>query len=607
MGPPGQDADDAAASLRRTLYGTATPPAPARRFAVGRLTFELVEGNLRAIQVGDVEVMRGIQYLVRDRDWGTLTPVIRDLDVVDGGKRIDISYIAHFADPDGNRLTCAARITARSDALDVVVTATAIDDVVTCRMGFCVLHPASLAGAPLRVEHGDGSAEEAIFPTLIEPWQPFTDISALIHRQAGATVACRFEGDGFEMEDQRNWSDASYKTYVRPLAKPWPFTVRVGTIDRQAVRLTITGGGPARSRPTSKVAEIAIGAAIGVMPQIGLVIHPDEAEAAVAHRDALDDLGVQDLLLGFAAHAGHGAAEMTALARAMTGLAHRRTLECVIAADGDVEAELHAIAALVARTGLNLDAVAVYPAPDLRSTPPGSAWPDCPPLAAVYRAARRAFAGLRIGGGMYGYFTELNRKRPPLDDLDFVSHATCPIVHAADDLSVMQSLQAIPPILRSARAIIGDLPYRLGPVTLGMRQNPYGARPIPNPLRERIPMAMIDPRQDGRFAAAWTIGYAAATEDAALDTLTLGALGGPLGLIGENGPRPILAAVAALAALAGAARDRCRSSAPDRVQAVAAGGTAIVANLTAADQDVRVAGVTVSLGPFEHARLAYPR
>mgnify|MGYP006195238293 CR=1 FL=1 len=42
-------------------------------------------------------------------------------------------------------------------------------------------------------------------------------------------------GDVFEMEDQRNWTDASYKTYVRPLALPWPYTLEAGTELEQAV------------------------------------------------------------------------------------------------------------------------------------------------------------------------------------------------------------------------------------------------------------------------------------------------------------------------------------------------------------------------------------
>ena len=36
------------------------------------------------------------------------------------------------------------------------------------------------------------------------------------------------EGDAFEMEDQRNWADASFKTYVRPLSKPRPYVIAKG-------------------------------------------------------------------------------------------------------------------------------------------------------------------------------------------------------------------------------------------------------------------------------------------------------------------------------------------------------------------------------------------
>jgi hypothetical protein len=591
------------ADILRALYGTDAPATAVRTFAVGLLSFEMAAGNIRAIRVGGEEVLRGIQYLVRDRDWGTLSPAIRGFQVAEGEGELRIDYVADCVGPDGDRLSYVATIAARAGGLDFSVEAEAIDDVTTCRLGFCVLHPASLAGAPLRVEHGDGGMEESRFPELIDPWQPFTNISALIHRQGDLTIACRLDGDSFEMEDQRNWSDASYKTYVRPLAKPWPYVVTAGTLDRQSVRLEISGivSGP---RPAeTKVTEIAIGAPAGIMPRIGLVVTPEEADATLAQRAALIEAGVQDLLLSFEAQAGHGLPEMEALARVASGLPHRKTLECVIAVDGDLDEELGRIANHVAQSGLALDAVAIYPAPDLESTPPGSEWPDCPPATDIFVAARRAFPRLPLGGGMYGYFAELNRKRPPLDLVDFVSHATCPIVHAADDRSVMQSIEAIPPILRSARAIIGDMAYRLGPATIGMRQNPYGSRTMPNPERRRIPMAMIDPRQDGRFAAAWTIGYAAATEGAALDTLTLAALTGPLGLIGDNGPRPVFAAVAMLARMAGAERRACRSSAPGKVAAVAADRTVVIANLSAGHQTVCVDGLEVSLLPFEVAQV----
>ena len=39
---------------------------------------------------------------------------------------------------------------------------------------------------------------------------------------SGGEVTISFTGDLFEMEDQRNWTDASYKTYSTPLRIPYP-------------------------------------------------------------------------------------------------------------------------------------------------------------------------------------------------------------------------------------------------------------------------------------------------------------------------------------------------------------------------------------------------
>lgn len=583
---------------RRALYGTTSPDMAARRFAVGPLSFTLTGGHVRAIRFEGIEIVRGIQYLVRDRDWATLSPTISDLWIKEGPEDLAIRFAARCTGPDGDRLAYRAHIRAHAAGLLFTVEAEAIDAVTTNRLGFCLLHPAALAGAPLLVGHGDGATEQSRFPERIAPWQPFTGIAMLAHRQDGLTVSCRLEGEGFEMEDQRNWSDASYKTYVRPLARPWPYVVPAGTIDRQSIDIAISGTAARIATPHERVIAVEIGRPAGTMPRIGLALSPTQAAPDRANRSALRDLGVQDLLLSFHAQDGHALAEMQALADVVDGLPQRRTLECVIAATGDLDAELRRIAGHAARARLAIDAVAVYPAPDLQSTPPGSAWPACPPLADIYAAARRVFPGVPVGGGMYGYFTELNRKRPPVEALDFVSHATCPIVHAADDLSIMQSLEAIPHIVRSARAIIGDTPYRLGPVTIGMRQNPYGSRTMPNARRERIAMATLDPRQDGQFAAAWTIGYAAATQEAGLDTLTLGALTGPLGVIGDDGPRPVFDAIEMLTALAGRKRHACRSTAPDRIAAIAAGQRAIIANLTDEEQIARIGEGTVALPPF---------
>ena len=76
----------------------------------------------------------------------------------------------------------------------------------------------------------------------------------------GTWATCTMEGDAFEMEDQRNWSDASYKTYVRPLARPWPYTLPKGEPVAQSVTARDLRRPRLRPRPrTPARVRVAIG------------------------------------------------------------------------------------------------------------------------------------------------------------------------------------------------------------------------------------------------------------------------------------------------------------------------------------------------------------
>ncbi|RUU95015.1 hypothetical protein EOD00_26670, partial [Mesorhizobium sp. M7A.T.Ca.TU.009.01.3.1] len=495
-------------------------------------------------------------------------------------------------------------------------------DFETNRCGFCILHPiADLAGSPVKVEHTDGSVEATKLPELIDPWQPFKDIRAITHQvRPGVTAECRMEGDTFEMEDQRNWSDASYKTYVRPLALPWPYVLPAGQTLRQTISLRIAGEGKAPAAAVaSEPVRVELGEAGPTLPDVGVVIYPEDVETALANLSTLTTLGPQQLLFHYDPTRGHGLDALRAFARLANAHAAATTLECVVVCAGDLDAEMSGVADLVRQAGLKLSAIAVSPSVDRQSTPPGSTWPDCPPLEDVYAAARRAFPDIRLGGGMFSYFTELNRKRVPADQLDFITHCTCPIVHAADDLSIMQSLEALPFITRSARAMIfGAKPYRIGPSTIAMRQNPYGSATKPNPEGQRVAMAASDPRHTGQFAAAWTIGYAARVAPAGLEQLTLSSFTGPFGVLASSGEpvaegsrRPIFGAIKGLCELAGLAHVSARTSDETKVLALAgrsASGKTIawLANLTAEDVQVDISAFgrgQVAMTPYAILRI----
>ena len=556
------------------LYGTRERETPPVRLTAGGLTADFKDGNLRSICYDGTEVLRAVSYLVRDRDWGTYAPSIEDLRIAQRDDGFLVSYIARCTGPRNTELAIDVRIAAEAgEALSFEAEALSATGFETNRCGFCILHPiVGVAGMPVSVEHVDGSRKSTHFPDLIEPWQPFKDMRAITHSvTSNVTAECRMEGDTFEMEDQRNWSDASYKTYVRPLALPWPYQIPAGEPMRQRIVLSIGDMRRTTSAPAMvadrRLIKLSLGEASGTMPAIGLVMTPEEAEATLAARSRLREIAPQELLFHFDPDAGHGIGALksfTAIAALHSG---RSTLEIALPCRLAPLAEAQQIAALMRDAGFKPDAIVISPSVDRQSTPPGSKWPECPPLEEVYAAAHAAFPDLRLGGGMLSYFTELNRKRVPADTLGFVTHCTNPIVHAADDLSVMQTLEALPFITRSVRAIYGDKPYRIGPSTIPMRQNPYGSRTMDNPHGARIAMANTDPRHNARFGEAFAFGYAARVLDAGLECLTLSALTGPFGLIaGEEEPsatgttRPLFNVVSTLSRLAGSRWQECLSS-----------------------------------------------
>ena len=287
------------------------------------------------------------------------------------------------------------------------------------------------------------------------------------------------------MEDQRNWSDASYKTYVRPLELPWPYRLADGKPLTQSVALTLDGDAtamPARDR--SVEIEVAIGASIG--PHAEDRPRRDAGGNAARSSRSLDrlaEVGPQTLTCCFDPTAGHGRKALAGFAELAKRTRAEITLECVVPCREDPAIELAAFAGLVRGAGLRLDAIAVSPSIDRQSTPPGSAWPACPPLPRCLCGCARRFSRRAAGRRQLQLLHRVEPKAAARRS-SRLSSPTPPTQSftRADDRSVMQTLEALPFITRSARAFIGeDKSYRIGPSTIAMRQNPYGSRTFDNP------------------------------------------------------------------------------------------------------------------------------
>ena len=598
--------------LSIALYGTEEPDEKGRVLRAGSLSVELQNGQLRYIRIGGKEAIRAVAFIVRDESWGTYSPAISDLEVEEGPNGIHVRYQGRCAD---GAVVYDADI--RGDARELVFSAriNVTQRFRTNRTGFVILHPLEgCAGNAVEVEHVDGRVERSQFPSKISAYQPFFDVRALKHEFApGAFVTARLEGDIFEMEDQRNWSDASFKTYVRPIGLPWPYEISAGERSEQRVSLRFDGRAPAQTGAiASGEVVVTIGGVAGKLPRIGIEIPAQEAPASLGCLDLVRALGPRVVVGEVLRHRGHGRRELSAYREIAAYCGAELTIEAALPGRGDPKQEAAELAAECQAAGADIGSLTLWAAPDLKGILPGSAWPEQPPLEAIRWAAMTAFPRARIGGGAHGFFTELNRRRPLVHFLDYISFTITPIVHAADDRSVMETLETLPWIAQSAAAIADGKAWRVGPSSIGTRDNPYGLGPTPNPGNGRICMAEMDPRQRGLFGASWTVGYLAAFAASGAESLIMGTATGPRGAIyrrlessqpwfDEAGPPrvyPVFHVIAAAAAASGRDVVTASVSEPGKIAALAwreeRMTKLVLANLTPGDQRVVVQGAPLS-------------
>lgn len=212
-----------------------------------RADFEPWSGWVRRICIDGVEVVRAIYAAVRDENWATRTPKVLPAPTRSGPEGFSVAWRTGY-----EKIGFAFESSVSWDGKVLVYEAKGIakEDFSTQRTGVCVLHPHEQAGLPLAVRQSDGKSVESLLPVLISPHQPAFGIAGL---RIGGALSFEFEGEVFEMEDQRNWSDASFKTYCRPLDLPRPYVVQAGGQLRHVVRISLDGSPPTpKSRPPLK-------------------------------------------------------------------------------------------------------------------------------------------------------------------------------------------------------------------------------------------------------------------------------------------------------------------------------------------------------------------
>jgi D-apionolactonase len=568
------------------LFGTDEPVPERRLLTAGPVTATLENGQLRWIKIGAAEAIRSISFTVRDRNWSTPVPEITNLKIDESGRGFKVEVDALCRTIDGDLAWHAEYTGARDGTIRCVGTAKTDKDFLTCRTGFVILHPLSgVVGKSMKIEHVDGSTEQSIMPEQILSEQPFLLVRAMTHEpMPGVTAEIRMEGDSWETEDHRNWTDASFKTYCRPLLLPYPYTIPAGGEVKHTATLTFTGQLPAGPAKSDGAVTVKLGGDAGRMPRIGLSVLPEDAVRALSIADLVKQAAPQHLncRIDLRARDWEQTIPLYRDLAAKTGA--ETVLEVIIPGTGAPNAELQPLAAALGKEGLKPAAIVVTPAADLKSYPPGTPYPDnVPSWTDIAAAARHHFPGTRIGGGMLSNFTELNRKQPPKGVFDFVTHATSGLVHAADDRSVMETLDSIGHIIRATKTIIGTSAYHIGPSHIGNSFNPYGANYTENPKNRRVTMARVEPRHRGLFGAAWHLGYISQVAHGGVEAVTMASPVGEFGIAYAKLPHaqpgfdnvagakiyPVFHVIRGLSAAAGLPHVEAKSGDTERLRCVA--------------------------------------
>jgi hypothetical protein len=555
---------------------------------------------LRWIRLGEREVLRGIYVAVREEGWATVPAVLDDLEIEAEPEAFRIRFVARHR-RTGVRFDWAGRMQGGTDGrITCSMDGAAASAFRRNRIGFCVLHPAeSCAGRPCIVETVDGDRAATFFPSLVAPHQPFRNVRAILHEVSpGVEAEVRMEGETFETEDQRNWSDASFKTYGTPLHLPFPVEVAEGTRVSQSVTLRLFGvtsepvreaaatvpGALPKKRNSTEPVVVRVGKAAGFKrPTLGLGgagLGPlGEQDAERLRSIGLDHLRA-DLRLaesGWEARLERASADAQAIGA---------PLELALFLPAEPVAVLRNLASRAAALRSRVACWLLF-APD-GTTADGHA-------ALAREALGAAFPAALFGGGTDGHFAELNRRRPARRGLDRMVFALVPQAHAFDDATLVENLGSLRSIADTARGFATGVPLGISPVTLRPRVDPR-----PAGARERgEPPFTDDPRQATPFAAAWTLGFLAAAAEAGFDTLTFFELSGPRGVTASGVPFPVCHALADVAALPGAVVVPARSRRPERVRTLALrGGTRtrlFLANVTGDPHPVRLEGLPAGL------------
>ena len=469
---------------------------PSLKLRAGRVTMIYENGNLRYISAGNDEIIRMVYPALRDKEWLTIKPVMTFERIERFSDSFRIEYNCYYRH---NEIDFSARYSIEGkpdNTIIFILDGEALTSFEKNRLGFCVLHPAEgYIGKPCLITHPDGNSEQCTFPSDISPHQPFLDIKSMRWKRGVSECSLVFTGDIFETEDQRNWTDGSFKTYSTPLHLPYPAMLTKGQKIHQEIEFKCSGA----SEETGNIDERIIirfdkGPAVP-LPEIGISKTSRKLPLSENEKNILKLLDFDhyrcDLYLfdsGWKEKVDEAVKEAEYL---------NYPLELVLFFDDNYKDQLTEFTGWlsVIKTEISVitllhKTIKVTPSELIRFSSP---------------YIRKALPGVRICCGTNANFAQLNRNRPEGADFDLICYSAHPQEHASDNSTLLENLKAQSYPVESARHFSDGKGIWVSPVNIQRRFNAsFGNYEISSP-EDSVP-DQVDSRLMSLFGACWATG-----------------------------------------------------------------------------------------------------
>jgi len=497
---------------------------PYQQFSAGDITFLYDRGMLRKIAWNGEEILRGIYVAVRDKNWGTVPFQVIQEDISDEKGQVGISVQLHFQE-ESIDYSGTLNITVRSSGeVSYCFEGKAHTRFLKNRIGINVLLPVeNTKGKNVTITHTDGSQTEGFFSDSISPHQPALNISGLSWL-GNYHINLGFSGDVFEMEDHRNWTDASYKVYSTPLSLPFPVVVDKGTTHTQALNVSVkplaTSYSTKNSKPSLSKSSNPV-----YLPFTGLGLPKDRLDLTAGEITAL-----KKVPFDYLSYYGY-LSEIQWYEKLHSALRNARNmgvklLPALIVTSKLSHQTIELLLKMLQTNSSYIFAVEVFSRENFLSSGPV--------VKEIIRLIRDRLPEIRIGGGTYAYYAELNRSEELEEVMDYITFSICPQVHAFDNLTLAENLKGQEYAVKDAKNKFSK-PVGIGPVTLKQRMI-FVATEDTGDSAELAATEHHDPRQTTAFAALWTLGSMLAMAKIGAKSVTYYETTGNAGIMQSRNP-----------------------------------------------------------------------